>query len=480
MISSKPRVRFAPSPTGALHVGGLRTALYNYLFARRQGGTLLLRIEDTDRARYVAGAAEKLAETLAWAGITFDEGPGIGGDHGPYVQSERSDLYRAHAMRLLEEGKAYRCFCTSEELEAARLRQARSQQDSAYDRHCRTLTDEHITERLDQNQPHTIRLLVPLAGELQFRDLIRGDVAIHYDVIDDQVLLKSDGLPTYHLANVVDDHHMEITHVIRGEEWLPSTPKHLLLYEYFGWTPPSFAHLPLLLNADRTKLSKRQGDVAVEDYRAAGYLPEALVNFIALLGWNPGDDRELFSLQELEQSFTLDRVSKAGAVFDIEKLKWFNAQYLRALPPETLAEYCGPFMRSAGFDTADSDRTAAVASAFAAYLTIPSDIVSHLRFLTISQVTFEDEEDIDTVSSYDAQKVLAQFAYLTETLDTWNASSVKDMIKDIQNDTGVKGKKLFMPLRLALTGERHGPDIGLIAELLGRDACLRRIRSQLV
>ncbi|MFZ1730050.1 MAG: glutamate--tRNA ligase [Bacteroidota bacterium] len=480
MTQLPPRVRFAPSPTGYLHIGGLRTALYNYLFARRFGGQIILRIEDTDRSRFVEGAAENLVSTLAWAGLHFDEGPGTESDCGPYVQSERSELYRAHAQQLLEKGNAYRCFCTAEELDASRQKLIAEKKDGAYDRRCRMLSETEVQQRLDEGRPFTIRLKVPMVGQMQFRDLIREDVTVHYDAIDDQVLIKSDGFPTYHLANVVDDHHMRITHVIRGEEWLPSTPKHLLLYQFFGWEPPQFAHLPLLLNEDRSKLSKRQGDVAVEDYRNKGFLPSALLNFVALLGWNPGDDREIFSLEELAAAFSLERVSKAGAVFDVEKLKWFNAQFLRALPPSELAVECGPWMRAAGFDTSDVQRTEAVAAAFASYLTLPSDIGEHLRFLTIAQVVFENTEDRDLLASKDSQKVLARFAVLSETQEPWEGDAIKAMIKQVQADSGIKGKGLFMPLRLAISAEQHGPDLGLMMELLGRDTCIRRVRAQLI
>jgi glutamyl-tRNA synthetase len=479
MSTENIRVRFAPSPTGFLHVGGLRTALYNVLFARKHGGSAVLRIEDTDRSRYVEGAVENLLRTLEWAGLRFDEGPEQGGAYGPYVQSERTDLYRAHAEKLLEEDKAYRCFCSPEELAASRERQRSEKKDPTYDRRCRMLGEAAIQEKRDADLPFTVRMKVPLAGQLQFRDLIRGDITVHFDVIDDQVLLKSDGYPTYHLANVVDDQHMQISHVIRGEEWLPSTAKHLLLYEFFGWTPPLFAHLPLLLNEDRSKLSKRQGDVAVEDYRAKGYLPEALVNFVALLGWNPGDDSEMFTLAELEKEFSLERVGKAGAVFDVHKLQWFNEQYLRALSAEDLAAFCAPWMREAGFDTSDAARTRSVASSLVNYLTLPSDITEHLGLFTGGPVEISGDEARKLVADDPAQQVFARFVELAPELEHWRGEDIKAMIKTIQKDTGVKGKQLFMPLRLALTGEEHGPDLGMIAELLGREEAISRIRAQL-
>jgi len=312
------RVRFAPSPTGYLHVGGLRTALFNFLFARHSGGKFILRIEDTDRARYVEGAVDNLINTLRWAGLDYDEGPSAGGELGPYVQSERLEIYDEHVRILLESGAAYRCFCSPERLETMRKEQEKKKLQPKYDRTCLRLSPKEIEDNLTANKPFVVRMKVPDDATIRFSDIVRGEVEFSTERVDDQVLLKSDGYPTYHLANVVDDHLMKISHVIRGEEWLPSTPKHVLLYEAFGWEMPVFAHLPLLLNPDRSKLSKRQGDVAVEDYRDKGYLKEALVNFVALLGWNPGDAREIFSLKELEKEFSLDKVNKSGAVFNVE------------------------------------------------------------------------------------------------------------------------------------------------------------------
>src|SRR3972149_2544250 len=329
MINQTPRVRFAPSPTGFLHVGGLRTALYNYLFAKHNNGKFVLRIEDTDQSRKVEGAVENLVETLHWAGIEFDEGPGKGGNFGPYVQSERLTTYHEHVQRLVKEGNAYHCFCSPQRIDEVRQKQIAMKMSPSYDRHCRDLPSSEVERRKVAGESSVVRMKVPLTGEMTFDDTIRGKVTIAYKVLDDQVILKTDGFPTYHLAVVVDDHLMKISHVIRGEEWLPSTPKHIILYRYFGWDVPVYAHLPLLLNPDKSKLSKRQGDVAVEEYRAKGYLKEAIVNFVAFLGWNPGDERELFSVEQLVEAFTIERVGKSGAVFNIEKLNWLNFQHLR-------------------------------------------------------------------------------------------------------------------------------------------------------
>src|SRR3972149_2578143 len=330
MINQTPRVRFAPSPTGYLHVGGLRTALYNYLFAKHNNGKFILRIEDTDRNRYVEGAVENLIKALKWAGLNYDEGPDTGGDFGPYMQSQRLDIYQKHADELISKGKAYYCFCTSERLTALRQEQERQKLPQAkYDKHCLNLSQIEIAKNLSNKIPYVIRLNVHQNQKIIFDDIIRNRIEFESNNVDDQVLIKSDGYPTYHLANVVDDHLMKITHVIRGEEWLSSTPKHVLLYDAFEWERPIFAHLPLLLNPDRSKLSKRQGDVAVEDYRAKGYLKEALINFVALLGWNYGDDKEFYEMDELIEKFSLDRVHKAGAVFNTEKLNWLNYEHLR-------------------------------------------------------------------------------------------------------------------------------------------------------
>ncbi|NTW30945.1 MAG: glutamate--tRNA ligase, partial [Candidatus Moranbacteria bacterium] len=346
------RVRFAPSPTGFLHVGGLRTALYNYLFAKKNGGSFILRIEDTDKGRFVDGALESLIRSLEGIGVVPDEGvfllddphvterdasrhseayPGVSevGSYGPYIQSERLPLYAEYAEKLITSGHAYRCFCSRERLDLIRERQIADHQASKYDKLCATLSNEEVARRMAAGEPSVIRLNVPEdRGDIVFHDLVRGDVCINAKNIDDQIIVKTDGYPTYHLASVVDDHLMEVTHVIRGEEWLPSTPKHILLYEAFGWEPPIFAHLTLLLNPDKSKLSKRQGDVAVEDYLTKGYLPEALINFVALLGWNPGQGstKEVFSLSELAEVFDFAQVNKAGAVFDTRKLDWLNAQ----------------------------------------------------------------------------------------------------------------------------------------------------------
>jgi len=341
------RTRFAPSPTGFVHVGSLRTALYNYLFARHHHGKFILRVEDTDQARFTEGAVENLLTTLSWCSLDYDEGPGKEGKADSYYQSMRTAIYRKYASQLVAENNAYFCFCTEERLKTMRDEQIRHKETAKYDGFCRQIPAAEAAAR-SASEKHVIRLKVPRSGSITINDIVRGQVEFQNEMIDDQVLIKSDGFPTYHLANVVDDHLMEISHVIRGEEWLISTPKHLLLYQYLGWDPPLFAHLPLLLNPDRSKLSKRQGDVAVEDYRAKGYLPQALINFVALLGWNRGDDQEIFTLDQLIADFSLERVSKSGAVFNQDKLKWMNGLYIRNLTVEQIIEKAKPFLFQAG------------------------------------------------------------------------------------------------------------------------------------
>ncbi|MCS7228102.1 MAG: glutamate--tRNA ligase, partial [Endomicrobia bacterium] len=356
------RVRFAPSPTGFLHIGGLRTALFNYLFARHYNGRFILRIEDTDRTRYVPGAIENLISILNWCELDYDEGPFLDdknniyqkGEFGPYLQSQRTEIYKKYADELLKKGCAYRCFCTPQRLEELRKTQLLNKQPPMYDRYCRNLSQKE-SENKAKFEPYTIRLKMP-DEEIVFKDIIRGEIKFNGKLIDDQILLKSDGYPTYHLANVVDDHLMRISHVIRGEEWLSSTPKHIVLYRYLEWEPPKFAHLPLLLNPDRSKLSKRSGDVSVEDFKNEGYLPEAIINYVALLGWSTEDSQQIFTKEELIQKFTLDRCSESPAIFDRQKMLWMNAEYIRKTPAEQLYKYCESFIINAGFDIVNFDK----------------------------------------------------------------------------------------------------------------------------
>jgi glutamyl-tRNA synthetase len=470
------RVRFAPSPTGYLHVGGLRTALYNYLFARKHGGTFILRIEDTDRARFVEGAVENLIRTLEWAGLDYDEGPGKGGPAGPYVQSERLDIYRNHVEQLIASGNAYRCFCTPARLDEVRKNLERQRLNPKYDRHCLALSDTDIHEKIAAGIPHVVRMKVPDSTTVKFRDLIRQDVEFSSELIDDQVLMKSDGYPTYHLANVVDDHLMGITHVVRGEEWLSSTPKHVLLYRYFGWELPAFAHLPLLLNPDRTKLSKRQGDVAVEDYRSKGYLKEALVNFVAFLGWNPGTEQDIFSLDELVRDFSLERVGNAGAIFNLDKLNWLNFQHLRNTPDSVVLSMLRTELKNSRFSgiTCSDDYLARVITAMRERVTFVKDVLEKSPYFFESPGSYDPE----VVKKRWTSETAAHLQALAEAFRgvmTGTAAEFEAALHQAASTLGVGNGVLIHAVRLAVSGVGGGPGVYEILEIIGREEAIQRI-----
>lgn len=519
------RTRFAPSPTGYLHVGGLRTALYSYLYARQHRGQFLLRIEDTDQTRFVVGAVEHLIETLAQVGIDYDEGPHKDGAHAPYIQSQRTELYRQHAQILLEKKAAYRCFCTPERLEAMRQQQAAKKQAPMYDRTCYYLSEEEVQQKLAEGLSYVIRQKIPHGRKLQFHDLIRDVVNFNTSIIDDQVLMKSDNFPTYHLANVVDDHLMEITHVIRGEEWLPSTPKHILLYEAFEWEPPQFAHLPLLLNKDKSKLSKRQGDVSVESYLSKGYSKDALLNFVALLGWHPGEgvENEIFSLEEMIKLFSLEKVHKAGAVFDLEKLNWFNFQwnkrsYYQELEAyaleldsgvqkslndrhepiftfsrpeftkqfqqkqgELLLNLCKIGLEPAWLDQTDLLYRALITVQEKVFKT-PSEVAQYVRFY------FEPKDPPFELFINDKMKVTQEIAIkaLEEAIDLLNSFDnfedmqlLHDKLLNLVVQLGWKNGQLLWPLRVALSSEQYSPGVFELLWALGKNESFRRLEKSL-
>lgn len=478
-MTKQVRVRFAPSPTGYLHVGGLRTALYNFLFARRHNGKFILRIEDTDQSRKVEGAVENLVETLEWTGITFDEGPVKGGDFGPYVQSERLSIYRKHAQDLIEKGHAYYCFCTAERLEEVRKVQVAAKLSTSYDRRCRSLPRDVAEKRKEkEEESYVIRMKVPTDGEMSFNDEIRGRVTIAYKVLDDQVIIKSDGFPTYHLAVVVDDSLMGITHVIRGEEWLPSTPKHILLYNYFGWDLPVFAHLPLLLNPDKSKLSKRQGDVAVEDYRKKGYLKEALINFVALLGWNPGDEREIFSMEELIEEFSLERVGKSGAVFNIEKLNWMNFEHLRRKPDSEILKMLRKCLIDAHIeDIQFSDEyLLLVIASMRERVSFVKDFLEKSPFFFYPPELYDEalvKKRWGPETPKHMKEIVEAFAQLTDSKKEEYESALHRTAEALH----VKNSELIHPLRLAVSGVGAGPGLYDILFILGRDEVVRRIKK---
>ena len=476
-MNSEIRVRFAPSPTGFLHVGGLRTALYDYLYARKTAGKFILRIEDTDRTRFIEGAAEKLIQTLKDVGLEFDEGPEKDGVVGPYYQSLRTEIYKKYIDELIEKDAAYYCFCSSDDLDKMREEQRAKGIDPKYDGRCRKLSKEERAKRLDEGKPFVIRLKVPQEGEITFYDIVREKVTFPWKMVDDQILIKSDGFPTYHLANVVDDHLMGITHVIRGEEWLSSVPKHLLLYEQFGWKPPKMAHLPLLLNPDKSKLSKRQGDVAVEDYLEKGYLPEALLNFIALLGWHPKGDRELFTLEELEKEFSMKRITKAGAVFDVEKLNWMNGHYIRSLDLIYIADKSQSFFEKTGIDITDKDKYLKVIANARMRVSKLSDIVGQSKQYYFDLKLSEEAKKI--ILDKNSQKIYQYWIDEFYKKENWSKEDILELQKDAMEKLGIKGKSFFIPIRLALIGAEHGPDFPTIIDILGKDETIKRFSNVL-
>lgn len=483
------RTRVAPSPTGLLHVGGLRTALFNYLFAKRYGGQFLLRIEDTDQERLVEGGIENIIRTLTTAGIIPDEGPYITssgtieqkGDHGPYIQSERLSLYRQYVDQLLTQGDAYYAFDTAEELEAMRERQRLNKQATRYERasmkNSFTLSPEEVQQRLSNGDDAVVRMKVPEEGKTSFHDLIRGEITFDNTEVDDQILLKSDGFPTYHLAVVVDDHLMHITHVSRGEEWLPSTPKHVLLYSMFGWTPPIFAHQPLLVNEQKQKLSKRHGDVSVEDFLAKGYLIEAVVNFVAFLGWNPGTEQELFTLEELTAVFDFEHMSKSSPIFNREKLDWYNKQYLSKLSPADLAARALPFFVQAGMPVSLED-LARVISLEQARVTTLAELPHALAFLFTDTLSYDPallvwKKDTPERSC----EILQQLTALVENISSWDQQTIETTIKSWIDTEQLGVGNVLWPMRTALSGQQHSPGPFEIAAALGKEKTINRLRD---
>lgn len=470
------RVRFAPSPTGSLHLGGLRTALMNVLLAKKTGGKAVLRIEDTDQERRVSGAEEQMLADLEWAGLRFDESPWAGGDFGPYRQSERLTIYRKYVQQLLDTGHAYRCFCTPDELEKIREEQAAQGKVPKYDGRCRHLSPQQVQEKMSAGISYVIRQKIPDNCTVRFHDLIRGDIQFASDMLDDQVLLKSDGFPTYHLAHVVDDHLMEITHILRGEEWITSAPKHLLLFEALGWEPPYFAHLPLILDSDRKKLSKRAGNMAafVEEFRNKGYLPEALVNYLALLGWHPEDDREIFTFDELVEYFDLKRISKASAVFDPEKLEHINSVHLRQLTPEDLAQRSNDYSDALwrGISKQKQTDLISIVQSKANTLSDLPDLIT-----PIINEPNPDEEAREILKQEGTDNLLILIAENWSIATTFRETEFKGGIKQIGEQLSRKGRELWMPVRVALTGKTHGPELHHIAVFLGKDTCVKRLRA---
>ena len=461
------RVRFAPSPTGFLHIGGLRTALYNYLFAKQTKGKFILRIEDTDRNRFVEGAVDNLIKTLKWSGIKFDEGPGQDSNLGPYFQSERLKIYQNNIKILIDKKLAYPCFYSNARLNEIEENNIASNILTEQDKKYRDLELSESVERM-QNENYVVRLKTPKKGEIGYTDAVRGKLKFDLSLIEDQILIKSDGYPTYHFANVVDDYLMKVSHVIRGEEWISSMPKHLLLYKYFDWEAPQFIHLPLILNKDKTKLSKRQNDVAVEDYIKKGYLKESVINYLSLLGWHGSGDRELYSIDELVDEFSIERIQKSGAIFDVKKLNWMNNYYIKKLTSKEILDLSQKFIPK------EMQVNQEMINLIYEKLERLVDIPDELDFLF--NYKLENDECYQICKKEESQKIIAILLSLIKKQENLNSENFKKLVMMIQDDTKIKGKNLWMPIRLAITGQMHGPDIGSIVEILGRDEVIRRIQ----
>lgn len=478
------RLRFAPSPTGYLHIGGLRTALYNYFYAKQKDGKFLLRIEDTDRTRYVEGAIENLISELRWSGFEADEGVCLDGDklsevgeYGPYIQSDRveKNIYNKYAEELIEKGLAYYCFCSKERLDDIKAVQKADGKIPRYDGLCKGVSLEEARERIKNGESHVIRLKLPANRDIVFEDLIKGKITINTNDMDDQVLIKADGFPTYHFAVVVDDHLMKITHIVRGDEWISSTPKHVFLYEAFGWEKPTFVHLPTVLNKNGKKLSKRNDDASVEDFRLKGYLPEALINYLALVGWSPESNEEILSMDEMIEQFSFERVSKSGGVFDVDKLDWVNAQYIRKMEISKLAKLIKPYLVEAGFVSDDifDYKLELIALTFQESISKLTDIVPQSEFLFRE---IEVEEEAKEMANVEHIGILKEkIKEELESIDEIDSEIAKEFMKKIQKASGFKGKDLFMPVRALLTGQVHGPELSNILQILGKDEILRKI-----
>jgi glutamyl-tRNA synthetase len=483
MSDSQVRVRFAPSPTGFLHIGGARTAIYNWLFARHCGGKFLLRIEDTDRNRYVPEALDDIMTSLRWLGIEWDEGPEVGGEYGSYFQSERLPLYQKYAGQLVDEGKAYRCFCTSERLEQMRNEREAAKLPPGYDRFCRNLTREECREREAAGLKSVIRFKVPDTGVTKVKDLLRGESEFDNATLDDLVLLKSDGFPTYHLANVIDDHFMKISHVMRGDEWITSTPRHVLLYQAFGWEPPCFTHLPIFLAPGGGKLSKRHGATSVREYREKGYLPEAVFNFLLLLGWNPGTEQELFSLAEAAKVFTIERINVSPVAFSTDKLDWFNGMYIRSLKTEDLASRCLPYLQQAGLlpDPCPEERFQYLVKLIPLVqerLKSVTEIPDQAGYFLKEEIPVPDPkllipkkmEQVQTV-----QVLEGAFEVLQGVSTEFLEADLEAALRGLAERLGIYDGQVFMPLRVAISGRTATPGIFETMHVLGKERVLRRI-----
>lgn len=483
-MSEEIRVRFAPSPTGPFHIGGARSALFNYLLARKTGGKMILRIEDTDLERSSRESEENIKAALKWLGMDWDEGIDVGGPNGPYRQTERLDIYRKYTEQLLAEGKAYYCYCTDEELESERQALLAKGEMPRYTGHCRNLTPEQVAEYKAQGRKPTVRFRVPADQQIVVHDLVRGDVVFDSNGIGDFVIVKSDGIPTYNYAVVIDDHLMHINHVIRAEEHLSNTPRQCLVYDALGFEKPVFGHISLILGKDHTKMSKRHGATSVDQYRQLGYLPAGINNFLALLGWAPNSEQEIFSMEELIKEFSMEHVAKNPAVFDIDKLNFINQHYVRQLDEEAFFEFAKPHMIAAGYmDGKEAGDKLTwlkkVVWTSHEHVCYGAQIPEYVKMYFTDEFAFESEEAKAVLQPETVPTVLKSFAEELQKAEISDGASVKAVFKAVQKATGLKGKDVFMPVRVALTGCQHGPEMAEIIPLFGKDKCVARVNKVL-
>jgi len=480
---SKPvRVRFAPSPTGHPHVGNIRTALFNWLYARHSGGTFIVRIEDTDVARRVEGALEGILDGLRWLGLDWDEGPEVRGKYGPYFQSQRLDLYREAAQRLVEQGNAYPCYCPPERLVELRAEQQKKKQSIGYDRYCRNLSEAERQQREKEGITPVVRFKMPLEGQTSFSDIIWGEVTVENSTLDDYVLLKSDGYPTYHLANVVDDHFMEISHVLRAEEWLPSVPRHKLLYQALGYEMPHLAHLPMILGPDRSKLSKRHGAVSITEYREKGYLPEAMVNFLALLGWSLDDKTDIIPRDELVKHFSLERISKTAAVFNQEKLDWMNGVFLRELSHEELLRKVTPFLESGLPEKVkrpiSQEYVSRIVPLIQERINTLAEAATYADFFFLNELEYDASLLIGKkMTPETALNALKAAREKLSSLESFDHDALEGALRPLAEELGLKAGQLFGTLRVATTGRTAAPPLFGTMTVLGKERCLKRITA---
>ena len=477
----KVRVRFAPSPTGFAHIGNMRNAVFDWLLSRHDGGEFILRIEDTDRARFVEGALEEIIESLRWLETPWDEGPEVGGPHGPYFQSERLDIYRRFAQQLLDQGDAYYCFCTPERLAEMRAEQEAKKEATGYDRLCLDLSHDEIAEKLGLGVCGVVRFKVPSEGETTFHDLVRGDITFENRLLDDFVILKSDGYPTYHFASVVDDHLMKITHVIRSEEWISSTPKHVMLYTALGLQPPKWVHPPLILGPDKSKLSKRHGAVRFLDYKEKGFLPEAMLNFIALLGWSPGEEQELFTADELVEKFSISGIVNHPVVFDIQKLEWMNGVYIRQADLDRLTALCLPFLQTAHLVPENPtgemmEYVRKVIVLVQERIKILSEVDEATSFFFEAEPAYDEKGWSKWIAKDHVPELLSRLAGRIESLDEVTEATLEETVRQVGESLEVSGGQVIHPVRMAVTGRTVGPGLFETMAVLGKDRLVFRLR----